>query len=203
MYVLTQKTLEQVMDVLKVRIAPTLSSDPNHSHGDKPIVNKIRKGKKQQSSDLNFVNKRSGRLISRGLRNRKKDHLRSISTIKVNDHCLDEDINDFLAKEDPDNQCLKNEIVVQAKPYDFVSRLPMFLKGQEGFVGLIHDLKQVARKHERPIVEYIPPQPSIAPVHCDNCLDWVEHYYRDIPLLQVQVKHMLLGILYLNEKTKN
>jgi hypothetical protein len=57
-----RKSLEQVMDVLKERISPTLAFEPNQGHSDKPTVKKIRKGKKQQSSDLNFMNKRSGRL---------------------------------------------------------------------------------------------------------------------------------------------
>jgi hypothetical protein len=74
--------------------------------------------------------------------------------IEVNDHCSDEEINDFLAQEDLDNQCLKNETVGQVEQYDFVSRLPPFLKGQEGFVGISHDLKQATRKHKIPVVEY-------------------------------------------------
>jgi regulator of replication initiation timing len=35
------------------------------------------------------------------------------------------------------------------------------------------------------------PLPTIAPVHCENFLDWFERYYRDIPYLQVQLKHMV------------
>jgi hypothetical protein len=181
MYFFTQKMLEQVVDVLKERISPTPAIEPNQGFSDKPTVKKNRKSKKQESSDLNFINKRSGRLISRSLRNKKHDHLSSISMIEVNDHCSDDEINDFLALEDLDNQCLGNETLGQAEQYDFVSRLPPFLKGQEGFAGISHDLKQATGKHETPIVEYIPPRPAIAPVHCDSCLDWVEHYYRDIP----------------------
>jgi hypothetical protein len=73
--------------------------------------------------------------------------------------------------------------------YDFVSRLPLFLKGQEGFAGIIHDLKQATGRSEASIVVYTQPRPTIALVHCDNCLDWVERYYRDIPYLQAQLKH--------------
>jgi hypothetical protein len=83
------------------------------------------------------MNKRSGRLISRSLRNQKKDHLSLISMIEVNDHCSDQEINDFLAQEDLDNQSLKNETVGQVEQYDFVSRLPPFLKGQEGLLALV------------------------------------------------------------------
>ena len=89
-----------------------------------------------------------------------------------------------------DNQCLGNKNVGQDVKYDFVSRIPPFLKGQEGFASIIHDLKQAIGRFEALIAENIPPRPAIALVHCDSCLDWVERYYRDIPLLQVQVKHL-------------
>jgi hypothetical protein len=112
-------------------------------------------------------------LISRSLRNRKNDHLRSISTIEVNDHCSDEEINDFLALEDPYNQSLKNETVGQVEQYDFVSRLPLCLKGQEGFAGIGHDLKQDIGKHEILVAENIPHRSTIAPVHCVSFLDWI------------------------------
>jgi len=133
---------------------------------------------------LNFINKRSNRLISRSLRNKKQDHLRSISGIEDNDHYSNDEINDFLALEDPDNHCLRNETTGQTEKYDFISILPPFMKGQEEFYGISHDLKEATKKHGIPIVEYFPPQPTIAPVHCDSCFDWVECYYRDIPLLQ-------------------
>jgi hypothetical protein len=41
-----------------------------------------------------------------------------------------------------DNQCLRNETVSEAIQYDFVSKLPPFLKNQEGFASIGHDLKQ-------------------------------------------------------------
>jgi hypothetical protein len=74
--------------------------------------------------------------------------------------------------------------------YDFVFRLPLFQKGQEGFVGIGYNLKQATRRTEAPIVEYTQHRPAITSVHCDNCLDWVEHYSRDIPYLQEQLKHL-------------
>jgi hypothetical protein len=126
------------------------------------------------------MNKRSGQLISRSLRNRKKDHLSLISTIEVNHHYSDEEINDFLAWEHPNSQSLKNKIVSQVEKYDFVSRLHPCLKGQESFTSMGHDLKQAIGKHEIPVAENIPHRSAIAPVHCDNCLDWIEHNYRDI-----------------------
>jgi hypothetical protein len=154
------------------------------------LLRKIVREKQLDNLDVSFINKRSGQLISRSLRNRKHDHLSSISMIKVNDHCSNDEINDFLAREDMDNQCLENETFGQVVQYNFVSRLPPFLKGQEGFVGIGHDLKQATGRAEAPIAEYTQPRPAIAPVHCENCLDWVERYYRDIPYLQAQLKHL-------------
>jgi hypothetical protein len=57
-------------------------------------------------------------------------------------------------------------------------------------LALGHDLKQATGRAEAPIAEYTQTRPAIAPVHCDNCLDWVERYYRDIPYLQAQLKHL-------------
>ena len=52
-------------------------------------------------------------------------------------------------------------------------------------------MKQAIGKHNKHVDEYIPHWSSIAPVHCDTFLDWIEHYYRDIPLLQAQVKPLV------------
>jgi hypothetical protein len=27
-------------------------------------------------------------------------------------------------------------------------------------------------------------------VHCDSCLDWIERYYTDVPLLQARIKSL-------------
>jgi hypothetical protein len=97
-------------------------NESNLNNNDKPVVKNFRKGKKQQSSDLNFRNKNVGRLISRNLRNRKSDHLSSIAMIEIDDQCSDREINDFLAREDPENQCPRKEVVTQVEQYDFVSK---------------------------------------------------------------------------------
>jgi hypothetical protein len=103
--------------------------------------------------------------------------------IEVNNNGSDDEINDFLAREDVDNQCLGNETIGKAIQHDFSTRLPPFLKGQEGFAGIVHDLKQATGMNEAPIVEYTQHQPAMTLVHSDNCLNWVECYYRDIPYL--------------------
>jgi hypothetical protein len=55
-----RKSLEKVVDVLKERFYPTSVSEPNQGFSDKPTAKKNRKSKKQERSDLNFINKRSG-----------------------------------------------------------------------------------------------------------------------------------------------
>jgi hypothetical protein len=53
-----QKSLEQVVDVLKERISPTPAIEPSQGFIDKPTVKKIRKKKKQGNSVSSFTNKR-------------------------------------------------------------------------------------------------------------------------------------------------
>jgi hypothetical protein len=163
-------------------------NESNVNNNDKPIVNNFLGGKKQQSSDLNFMNKKVARLISRKLRNRKSNHLTSIDPIDINDQFSDWEIDNFLAREDPENQCPRKEVVTQVEKYDFVSKLPPCLKGKESFSGIGHDLEQNIGKNEAPVVDCVPHWSSITLVHCDNWLDWIERYYRDILLLQAQVK---------------
>jgi hypothetical protein len=186
-----RKSLEEVLDVLKDRNPPVPINEPTQGVLNKSIVKKNRKHKEQSNSDLNFTNKRPGRLISRSLRNRQRDHLSSIPVIEVDDHLSEDEIDKFLAQEDVDDQFLGNETGIEAIQYDFVSKLPSFLKNQEGFAGIRHDLKQVTEQTKMPSAKHTQPLPTIAPVHCENCLDWVERYYRDIPYLQAQLNHMV------------
>jgi len=73
--------------------------------------------------------------------------------IKVDDQLTNDEINEFLAKEYVYNQGLGNETISEAIQYDFVSKVPPFLKDQKGFVGIGHDLKQATGKSEAPIAE--------------------------------------------------
>jgi hypothetical protein len=104
--------------------------------------------------------------------------------IEVNDHLSDDEIDEFLSREDVDDQFLGNEIDIDAIQYDFIANIPPFLKNQEGFSGIWHNLKQIIGQTKVPSAKQTQPLPTIQPVHCENCLDWVERYYRDIPYLQ-------------------
>ena len=66
-----RKLLEQVVGELKGKASLALANEPNHNHNDKPTVRRIRKGKKKQSSDLNFMNKRAGNIIIKNTTNFK------------------------------------------------------------------------------------------------------------------------------------
>ena len=94
-----------------------------------------------------------------------------IAIIKIDDQCSDREINDLLAQENSDNLCLVEENTTQVEQYEFVTIFPSCLKGKEGFEGISHGLEQATGKNEVPIVDCIPRQFAIAPVHCDNCLD--------------------------------
>jgi regulator of replication initiation timing len=47
-------------------------------------------------------------------------------------------------------------------------------------------------EHDKlPSTEQTQPLPSIEPVHCENCFDWIERYYWDVPYLQEQLNQMV------------
>jgi hypothetical protein len=95
-----------------------------------------------------------------------------------------------LAREDPENQCSGREVITHVKQYDFLTNLPPYIKGKEGFLGIRHDLKQITGKNEATLVDCVPRRSVISPVHYDSCLDWIERYYTDVPLLQARIKHL-------------
>jgi hypothetical protein len=78
--------------------------------------------------DLNFKNKRVGRLISRKLRNKSNSHASSIKMIEIHESS-DSEIDRFLAEEDP----LSSQPPLD-QPYNFVDNLPPCLKHMKGFL---------------------------------------------------------------------
>jgi regulator of replication initiation timing len=46
------------------------------------------------------------------------------------------------------------------------------------------------------------PLPTIEPVHYENCLDWVERYYRDIPYLQEQLNQLVAHNSFLERENE-
>jgi hypothetical protein len=88
-------------------------------------------GKKFKSNvDVNFKNKRAGRLISRSLRNKTNSRADAISMIEVNESS-DSEIDKFLAEEDPVSFGPHPD-----RPYNFVDNLPPCLKDNPEFPGV-------------------------------------------------------------------
>jgi hypothetical protein len=92
---------------------------------------------------------------------------------------------------DVDNQIFVDDTSINAPQFDCVSNLPPFLKKQKGFSGIQHDLKRIMEQGKSPCIDPTVPLPSIEPVYCENCFDWIERYYRDIPYLQAQVNQVV------------
>ena len=84
--------------MLKDRVSYTPTIEPTQGFINKSTIGKNHKRKKHGNSDLSFVNKRPGRLISMCLRNRQQDHLSSISMIEVDSHLTDDEINEFISR---------------------------------------------------------------------------------------------------------
>jgi hypothetical protein len=92
-----KKSLEEVLDVLKDRVCSIPTVEPIQFVPNESVIKKKSRHKEQSNSDLNFSNKRPGRLTSISLRNRERDHLSSIPMIEVDEHLFEDEINEFLS----------------------------------------------------------------------------------------------------------
>jgi hypothetical protein len=84
---------------------------------------------------------------------------------------------------DVDDQISIDDTSIDAPQFDFVSNLPPFLKKHQGFPGIQHDLKRIMEQGKSPTTDQTRPLSNHELVHCENCFDWIERYYRDIPYL--------------------
>jgi len=128
--------LEQVIAELKEKDHHVPTNNYSLNFNDKSSVKNFLKGKKPQSTDLSLRNKNVGRFIYRKLINQNINHMILTDPIEINDQCSDHEIKDFLAHEEPKNQCSKREVITHVEQYDFMTNLPLFLKGKEGFSGI-------------------------------------------------------------------
>jgi hypothetical protein len=99
-----RKSLEEVLDVLKDKIPTVPIHEPTQVVLNKSIVKKNGRHKKQSNPDVNFTNKRPGRLLSRKLRNQQRGNEKSTPVIEIDDHFDEDDIDNFIAQEDVDDQ---------------------------------------------------------------------------------------------------
>jgi hypothetical protein len=136
--------------------------------------------------DLGFKNKRDGRLISRKLRNKTNPHVNSIKMIEIHESS-DSEIDRFLAEEDP--------LSFQTDPdqsYNFVDNLPPCLKHCEGFPGIKLGNKSTVHVGDVPVHNHGNSQVTVAQPQCEACLFWIDKYYTDIPILQSQIKALMI-----------
>jgi hypothetical protein len=105
---------------------PIVCPDPTVKSNSR---NPCKQSKKTQDM-LGFHNKKVGRLISRSLCNRSKDHVSSIKSIKIHEDS-DSEIEIFLAEEDLN--CSKPDL---NQPFDYVNNLPPCLKYSKRFIGI-------------------------------------------------------------------
>jgi len=84
----------------------------------------------QRVSNLDLRNKRNDKLLSRMTKNRHHN---------VDKHIPIVDIEDMIFVDDASSDATR----IDSPQYDFVSKLPPFLKVQEGFSGIQYDFKRV------------------------------------------------------------
>jgi hypothetical protein len=98
---------------------------------------------------------------------------------------LDSEIDRFIVEEDP----LSFQTDLD-QSYNFVDNLPPCLKHNEGFPGI--KLGNKSKVH----VGYVPihnrgySQGTVAQSQCEACLFWIDKYYTNIPILQLQIKSL-------------
>jgi hypothetical protein len=71
-----------------------------------------------------------------------------------------------------------------------------FLQKQRDFRDMPHFLKrnfsEKMAQEKTPDSDYKQPLPDLEPVYCDECLTWIQRYYKDIPYLQMHLNQMLM-----------
>jgi len=90
--------------------------------------------------------------------------------IEIDDLFSKYEIDNFISQEDVYDWVLGNKIDIDVIQYNFFSNLPPFLKTQEDFSSIRHDLKQITEKTKVPFAKQAQPLPTIEPIHCENCL---------------------------------
>jgi hypothetical protein len=112
--------LEEVLSHLRDN-AP-IAPDPTQNMVNKDTIKIKRESKNntQRVDDVDFRNKRNGRMLSRMTRNRHRNHDKPIPTVVIKDTISVEDTS-------------FDDTRMDSPQYDFVSNFPPFLKEQDGF----------------------------------------------------------------------
>jgi hypothetical protein len=125
-----KKSLEEVLSHLRDKVHVVPDPVQNSVYEDKIKIKRQSKKNTQRVNDLDFINKRNGRLLSRMTRNRHQNNDKPIPTV---------DVKDMIFVDDASSDATK----IDSPQYDFVSNLPPFLKEKEGFSGIQYDFKRV------------------------------------------------------------
>jgi len=79
---------------------------------------------------------------------------------------------------------------VDSPQYDFVSKLPLFLRGREEFIGIQNDLKKVIAQGKPLNSDNTCPLSGLEQVYWEK-FTWIQRYYQDIPYLQARINQVL------------
>jgi hypothetical protein len=160
-------------------------TQPNsHPKSCTKIVKKPTGKKLKGNVDVNYKNKRPGRLISRCARNKSKPCVDTNNMIELSEDS-DLKIERFLAEEYPLSYGLCPD-----RPFDYVSNLPPCLKDNPLFLGIQLRDKPTCQMDDSPNVNAISANAQSLQPQCNECRSWIDRYYTDVPLLQSQLKSL-------------
>jgi hypothetical protein len=151
--------------------------DSYPKYGGKP-VKKSAKKKCKGNSDINYKGKRVMRWVSRCAQNKPKENADQ-NPIELSEDS-DLEIERFLTEEYPYSYGL-----CSVKPYDYVTNLPPCLKDNPDFPRIKLDREPTSQVKNSPPSNTHSIQPQ-----CNECQTWLDRYYRDVPLLQSQIKSL-------------
>jgi hypothetical protein len=156
---------------------PDTLPDSYPKDGGKP-VKKSAKKKCKGNSDINYKGKKAARWVSRCARNKPKENTDQKPILLSEDS--DSEIERFLTEEYPYSHGL-----CSVKPYDYVTNLPPCLRNNPNFPGIKLDREPTSQIRSSSPVNTQPVRPQ-----CNECQSWLDRYYRDVPLLQSQIKSL-------------
>jgi hypothetical protein len=185
-----KKSLEEVLSHLRGKVPVVPNPVQKLVYENKIKIKRQGKKNTQRVDDIDFRNKRNGRLLSRMTRNRHQNRDKPIPTV---------DIEDVISVDDASSDATK----IDSPQYDFVSNLPPFLKEQEGFSGIQYDLKRVMEQDKPLNSDHTLPLPNLEQVYCEDCFNWIQRYYQDIPYLQAQLNQVMARNLALEKENED
>jgi hypothetical protein len=132
--------------------------------------------------------KKNARLISRLAQNKPKPNIDQKPIVLSEDSEFD--IEHFLAEEYPYSYGFCSE-----KPYDYVSNLPPCLKNNPSYPGIKLQNEHPGELNKPPPIISKPKQTS-----CNQCNEWLEHYFTNVSLLQSKTKSLENQVIVLSRE---